>query len=108
MTDDNKDAPGDQKPDDKGHSGEDRSGRLVRDLAERSPPKGLDTVTAAADAAEKAQTTAEEREHRIRTRAYELWEREGRPADRPTDFWLQAEAEIAREQDGDHLERPAS
>ena len=94
MTDEDRDAPGD-----KDHGGEDRSGRLARDLAESAPPKSLDTVTAAADAAERAdaQGSAEEREHRIRTRAYELWEQEGRPSDRPTDFWLQAEAEIARE-----------
>jgi hypothetical protein len=30
----------------------------------------------------------------IRTRARELWEQNGRPADRDLEFWLQAEAEI--------------
>jgi hypothetical protein len=27
-------------------------------------------------------------------RAYELWEQNGRPADRDLEFWLQAESEI--------------
>ena len=65
------------------------------------PPKGLDTVTAASDAAEKAeaQGAKEVREHRIRTRAYELWEQDGRPDRHPSDFWLLAEAEVARVED---------
>jgi hypothetical protein len=33
---------------------------------------------------------------RIQRRAYELWEREGRPAGREHANWLQAESEIAR------------
>ena len=37
--------------------------------------------------------------HEIRARARELWEENGRPANRDEEFWLQAEAEIrAREQ----------
>jgi hypothetical protein len=32
--------------------------------------------------------------HEIRVRARELWEQNGRPADRDLEFWLQAEAEI--------------
>jgi hypothetical protein len=32
---------------------------------------------------------------RIRRRAYELWESEGRPSGRAQANWLQAEAEIA-------------
>ncbi len=35
--------------------------------------------------------------HRIRARARELWERNGRPPDREVEFWLQAEAEIDRQ-----------
>ncbi|AXQ95805.1 DUF2934 domain-containing protein (plasmid) [Cereibacter azotoformans] len=38
-----------------------------------------------------------DREARVRQRAYELWEAEGQPADRDQDFWLRAEAEIAAE-----------
>jgi hypothetical protein len=34
---------------------------------------------------------------RIRTRAYEIWEREGRPHRRHDDHWRRAEAEIANE-----------
>ena len=36
--------------------------------------------------------------HEIKTRAHELWEQNGCPADRDLEFWLQAESEIkARE-----------
>jgi Protein of unknown function (DUF2934) len=31
----------------------------------------------------------------IGARAHEIWEQNGRPADRDLEFWLQAEAEIA-------------
>src|SRR5215469_7407622 len=36
-----------------------------------------------------------EHEERIRRRAYEIWEREGRPESRDQDHWLKAEAELA-------------
>jgi hypothetical protein len=37
--------------------------------------------------------------HEIRARARELWEQNGRPANRDDEFWLRAEAEIrTREQ----------
>jgi hypothetical protein len=39
-------------------------------------------------------------EERTRERAYDLWERAGRPEGRSTEFWLQAEAEIAAEESG--------
>ena len=32
---------------------------------------------------------------RISTRAREIWEQNGRPADRDLEFWLQAESEIS-------------
>ncbi|EKX59724.1 hypothetical protein D516_0080 [Rhodobacter sp. AKP1] len=38
---------------------------------------------------------SDDREARIRQRAYELWEAEGQPAGRDQDYWLRAEAEIA-------------
>lgn len=31
---------------------------------------------------------------RVRERAYEIWDGEGRPADRSVDHWLQAEREV--------------
>jgi hypothetical protein len=34
----------------------------------------------------------------IRARAHELWEQNGRPADRDLEFWLQAESEISERQ----------
>ena len=39
-------------------------------------------------------------EHRVRERAYEIWERAGRPEGKATEHWLQAEAEIAAEEAG--------
>jgi hypothetical protein len=36
-----------------------------------------------------------EREASIRTRAYDIWESEGRPGDRHAEHWLQAERELA-------------
>jgi hypothetical protein len=39
-------------------------------------------------------------EERIRERAYEIWQRAGRPEDKAVEHWLQAEAEIAAEEQG--------
>lgn len=39
-------------------------------------------------------------EERIRRRAYEIWEREGRPDGREVDHWLQAAEEIRTEANG--------
>jgi Protein of unknown function (DUF2934) len=45
-------------------------------------------------------------EHRIRDRAYAIWEREGRPEGKDQEHWLRAEAEIAAEErDADQEER---
>ena len=38
------------------------------------------------------------REHRIRERAYAIWEEEGRPEGKDREYWLRAEAEIAAEE----------
>lgn len=38
-------------------------------------------------------------EERIRSRAYELWEAEGRPEGREVDHWLQAAQEVAAERE---------
>ncbi len=37
-------------------------------------------------------------EHRVQERAYQIWEREGRPPGREIEHWLRAEAEIASEE----------
>lgn len=37
-------------------------------------------------------------EHRIRERAYEIWERQGRPEGKALDHWAQATAEIGVEE----------
>ncbi|HVB16954.1 MAG TPA: DUF2934 domain-containing protein [Stellaceae bacterium] len=39
-------------------------------------------------------------EERIQERAYDLWERAGRPEGKAIDFWLQAETEVASEEKG--------
>lgn len=39
-------------------------------------------------------------EQRIRRRAHDIWEREGRPEGRQEDHWAQACREIATEEDG--------
>lgn len=39
-------------------------------------------------------------EERIRERAYEIWEREGRPEGKSVDHWLQAEAEVSADETG--------
>lgn len=39
-------------------------------------------------------------EARIRERAYEIWERAGRPAGEAAEHWLRAEGEIAAEEHG--------
>jgi hypothetical protein len=39
-------------------------------------------------------------EQRARERAYEIWEQSGRPEGKADEHWLQAEAEIAAEEQG--------
>ncbi|MGC2412021.1 MAG: DUF2934 domain-containing protein [Stellaceae bacterium] len=39
-------------------------------------------------------------EQRTRERAYEIWERAGRPEGKASEHWLQAEAEITAEEQG--------
>ena len=42
----------------------------------------------------------QDKEHRIRTRAYQIWEDEGRPHDRHHDHWQRAERESDPDGDG--------
>ena len=39
------------------------------------------------------------RRPKVRVRAYELWEKAGRPSDRDLEFWLQAEQQIKEERE---------
>jgi hypothetical protein len=48
---------------------------------------------------------SQNREERIRQRAYAIWESEGRPADREDEHWRRAEEELRREEE---LQRPAA
>lgn len=43
-------------------------------------------------------------EQRTRERAYQIWERAGRPEGKAVEHWLQAEAEIASEERGSEEE----
>lgn len=49
------------------------------------------------DASERA--SSEDRTDRIRARAHDMWESEGRPDHRHDEHWLQAEREISHEDD---------
>jgi hypothetical protein len=46
---------------------------------------------------DKPLETAAEREHRIRERAYQLWEDAGRPPGRAEEYWARAEHQIGVE-----------
>ena len=46
-------------------------------------------------------------EARIRERAYQIWEREGRPEGRDFDHWTRAVAEVSAEEGGDKGAAPA-
>ena len=39
-------------------------------------------------------------EQRVRKRAYEIWQNAGRPEEKSVEHWLQAEGEIAAEEQG--------
>jgi hypothetical protein len=39
-------------------------------------------------------------EQRVQERAYEIWQRAGRPEGKAMEHWLQAEAETAAEEEG--------
>jgi Protein of unknown function (DUF2934) len=47
-----------------------------------------------------------EREARIRERAYQLWEEDGRPVGRDAEFWERAEELIGMEENADAALRP--
>jgi hypothetical protein len=49
----------------------------------------------------------EDREAKIRRRAHELWEEQGRPEGRETEFWLQAEREVGITRTGGRRKKAA-
>jgi len=49
------------------------------------------------DASKERQLMNSDREHKVRERAYQIWEREGRPEGREDEHWAQAEREIESE-----------
>ena len=46
---------------------------------------------------ERSQENTPDSEHRIRERAYHLWEADGRPEGRAQDYWERAKASISNE-----------
>jgi hypothetical protein len=48
----------------------------------------------------RAAPDPENEDHKVRARAYDIWEREGRPAGRHDEHWRQAEQELADEAAG--------
>ena len=51
----------------------------------------------ATDAVERGPEVERDRERRVRERAYEIWEQEGRPDARSLDHWLSAKQELETE-----------
>jgi hypothetical protein len=77
-----------------------RSATAPINKAEPSPkaktPRATKTRSRIAGATSAAAVGRQDDLHElVQQRAYELWEREGRPAGREHDHWLQAEREIA-------------
>lgn len=48
----------------------------------------------------RASPDPENEDHKVRARAYDIWEREGRPEGRHAEHWRQAEQELADEAAG--------
>ena len=57
---------------------------------------------------DEREKVAQERAYEIRQRAYQIWEREGRPMGRDREHWLMAERELAYEQGKPVLTEPQS
>jgi len=62
-----------------------------------SDPPAHSATPSGAPRRSKRERSADLREQKIRRRAYELWEQDGRPAGRADDYWHRAEREIATE-----------
>ncbi len=65
----------------------DASADFLRELATSAPPKSVETMKAASDLVD--------REARIKRRAYEMWDHDGRPDGKHHDYWINAEAELS-------------
>ena len=63
-------------------------------IGEESPAEG-----------NRAHDSGEANERRIRIRAYEIWEQEGRPEGRDVDHWLQARWEVEQTTDPEAQEK---
>jgi Protein of unknown function (DUF2934) len=67
--------------------------KVARKTTAPTPTKPVSRTVAARSAASGGRQ--DDLYERVRLRAYELWESEGRPAGREYDHWLQAEREVA-------------
>ncbi len=60
-------------------------------IGDRDTAQGIDALSEKLQ--RRAKTLAKATENRVRRRARELWEKNGRPSGRDEEFWLQAERE---------------
>jgi Protein of unknown function (DUF2934) len=65
---------------------------IAREMTAPTMTKSVTRTVAAIPAASRGRQ--EDLHERVRRRAYELWESEGRPAGREHDHWFQAEREV--------------
>jgi hypothetical protein len=68
-----------------------KKAEIAREMTAPTTTKSLTRTVAAMPAVSRGRQDLHER---VRRRAYELWESEGRPAGREHDHWFQAEREV--------------
>jgi hypothetical protein len=62
-------------------------------------PERQELLDAEAVGKSRAAPDPESEDHKVRARAYDIWEREGRPEGRHDEHWRQAQQELAGEAD---------
>jgi Protein of unknown function (DUF2934) len=70
-----------------------KKAEIAREMTAPTTTKSLTRTVAAMPAVSRGHQ--DDLYERVRRRAYELWESEGRPAGREHDHWFQAEREVA-------------
>ncbi len=69
-----------------------KKAEIAREMTAPTATKPVTRTVAAMPAASRGRQ--DDLHERVRRRAYELWESEGRPAGREHDHWFQAEREV--------------
>lgn len=64
--------------------------------ARKARPSGAASAPAGRKAASKSRSGETDRDRRVRERAYEIWEQEGRPSGRERDHWERADREVGK------------